>query len=91
MGDWGFLWEVNIGHMELISNDGINLAARVTGGVLLKRDCNCWIICAVLRDACQFDICEIIDWWIFDHGIEYKLGLAWQENRRVMFFGNWLQ
>jgi len=30
--------------MELISDDGINPAARVTGGVLLKRDCNCWII-----------------------------------------------
>jgi len=31
---------VNIGHMELISDDGINPAARVTGGVLLNNLCS---------------------------------------------------
>jgi hypothetical protein len=28
-----FLWEVNIGYMELIRDDGINPAASITGGV----------------------------------------------------------
>ena len=66
--------------MELISDDGIKPAARITGGVLSKlvwkRGYNCWIICAVLGGVYQFDICEIIDWWIVDHGIGFKLGLV---------------
>ena len=87
-----FLWEVNIGYMELIRDDGINPAASITGEVWLKLDwnrgCNSCLVCVILEDLYQFEISEIIDFWIISHGIVSKLELAWQENRCVVFSGD---
>jgi hypothetical protein len=55
-----FLWEVNIGYIESIRDDGINPAARTTGGMWLKLDwnrgCSNCPICIVLDDVYQFEI-----------------------------------